>query len=117
MTKLTSRQRQLLQEDKCNLVDTIVIMEDKLEKFELAHRADLQTIGELMDELKSIKNEMELISESNDDKILKRGMNDIEKELDKAWEGNLTSENFVDKVTKIFTGDYYDKDKKSTSND
>jgi len=36
-------------------------------------------------------------------------MTDIEKQLDKAWEGEISSQNFVDTVTQIFTGDYYDK--------
>ena len=55
---------------------------------------------------------MLLISESIDNKVKNKAMQDIEKQLDEAWEGNITSENFVDTVSKIFTGEYYDKDKK-----
>jgi uncharacterized membrane protein YcgQ (UPF0703/DUF1980 family) len=107
--KLTDRQKELLQEDKYTLVDSIIILEHKLEK--------------AVEEIQFIKNEMLLISESKDNrekmanKVMNRAMQDIEKQLDKAWEGNITSENFVDTVTKIFTGDYYDKDKKQTSTD
>lgn len=103
MTRLTSRQKELLQEDKYNLVDTITILEHKLEK--------------AVEEIKFIKNEMLLISESIDNKVKNKAMQDIEKQLDEAWEGNITSENFVDTVSKIFTGEYYDKDKKQTSNE
>lgn len=103
MTRLTSRQKELLQEDKYNLVDTIVILEHKLEK--------------AVEEIQFIKNEMLLITESNDTKKVNRAMQDIEKQLDKAWEGNITSENFVETVTQIFTGDYYGKNKKQTSTD
>lgn len=103
MTRLTSRQKELLQEDKYNLVDTIVILEHKLKK--------------AVEEIQFIKNEMLLITESNDTKKVNRAMQDIEKQLDKAWEGNITSENFVETVTQIFTGDYYGKNKKQTSTD
>ena len=96
--RLTDRQKELLQEDKYSLVDSIIILEHKLEK--------------AVEEIQFVKNEMLLISESKDNKVMNRAMQDIEKQLDKAWEGNITSENFVDTVTKIFTGDYYDNDKK-----
>jgi len=96
--KLTDRQKELLQEDKYALVDSIIILEHKLEK--------------AVKEIQFIKNEMLLISESIDNKVKNKAMQDIEKQLDEAWEGNITSENFVDTVSKIFTGEYYDKDKK-----
>ena len=113
MTRLTTRQKELLQEDKYNLVDTIIILEHKLCK--------------AVEEIQFLKNEMLLCSESNirvqeelddkedDSKVANRAMKDIEEQLDKAWEGNISSENFVDTVTQIFTGDYYDKDKKQSS--
>ena len=56
--QLTDKQKELFQLDKYVLVDTIIILEDKTAKLELAHRADLQTVSELMDELKGSKNEM-----------------------------------------------------------
>mgnify|MGYP003123661178 FL=1 len=96
--RLTDRQKELLQEDKYALVDSIIILEHKLEK--------------AVKEIQFIKNEMLLISESIDNKVKNKAMQDIEKQLDEAWEGNITSENFVDTVSKIFTGEYYDKDKK-----
>jgi len=95
---LTKRQSELFQEDKHTLVDIITILEHKLKKAE--------------EDIRFTKNEMLLISESKDSKVVNRAMQDIEKQLDEAWEGNITSENFVDTVTKIFTGDYYDSDKK-----
>ena len=105
MTRLTSKQKKLFQEDKYVLVDTIIILEHKLAK--------------AAEELQFTKNEMLLCDEAhiraqeeldakkdkhNDVKIA-----DIEKQLDKAWEGEISSQNFVDTVTQIFTGDYYDK--------
>ena len=105
MTKLTSRQKELLQEDKYNLVDIIVLLEHKL--------------GKAVEEIQFLNNEMLLCQESNiktqeelddkeDSKQVNNAMKDIGKQLDKAWEGNITSENFVDTVTKIMrTGDYY----------
>ena len=95
MTRLTNRQKELLQEDKYNLVDTIVILEHQLEN--------------TIEEIRFLKNEMLLISESRNKKHNDVIIADIEKQLDQAWEGNISSQNFVDTVTKIFTGDYYDK--------
>lgn len=128
MTKviMTKRRKELMQEHKATLVDMVYLLEHKLEK--------------AVEEIQFIKNEMLLISESKDveiealeassdairnlkarekedNKTVNRAMQDIEKQIDKAWEGNITSESFVDTVTKIFTGEYYDKDKKQTSTD
>tara|TARA_R100001443_G_scaffold26566_3_gene39876 strand:- start:10357 stop:10686 length:330 start_codon:yes stop_codon:yes gene_type:complete len=104
MTRLTSRQKELFQEDKYVLVDTIIILEEKLRR--------------LNEELQFSKNELLLEGEAHikaqeeiDDKDVDYiAMKDIEKHLDKAWDGEITSQNFVDTVTKIFTGDYYAKD-------
>jgi|21_taG_2_1085346.scaffolds.fasta_scaffold00989_8 hypothetical protein len=115
MTKtiMTKRRKQLMQEHKATLVDMVYLLEHKL--------------GKAVEEVQFLNNEMLLCSESNikaqedlddkedDSKVANRAMKDIEKQLDKAWEGNITSENFVDTVTQIFTGDYYDKDKKQSS--
>ena len=158
MTRLTSRQKELLQEDKYNLVDTIVLLEHKLGKAveeiqflnnemllieeahikaqeELDSKKDMLMIAEK--ELDSKKEPPEITKEQNDkfhddlnDAITKSDkeklsfenpnhnkVEDIFKELDRAWEGEISSNNFVDTVTKIFTGDYYVKDKKQTSTD
>ena len=108
MTRLTSKQKKLFQEDKYVLVDTIIILENKLAK--------------AAEELQFTKNEMLLCDEAHikaqeeldANNLLKSARNDvkmtdIEKQLDKAWEGEISSQNFVDTVTQIFTGDYYDK--------
>ena len=93
--RLTTRQKELFHMDKHTLVDMITLLEHKLKK------AD--------EEIRFIKNEMLLISESSNKKHNDVIIADIEKQLDQAWEGNISSQNFVDTVTKIFTGDYYDK--------
>ena len=62
-----------------------------------------------IEEIRFLKNEMLLISESRNKKHNDVIIADIEKQLDQAWEGNISSQNFVDTVTKIFTGYYYDK--------
>jgi hypothetical protein len=56
--QLTDKQKELFQLDKYILVDNIIILEGKVAKLDLAHRADLQTISELMDEIKFSENEM-----------------------------------------------------------
>ena len=56
--QLTDKQKELFQLDKYVLVDTIIILENKVEKLELAHRADLQTGSKLMKEAKFSENEM-----------------------------------------------------------
>ena len=104
MTRLTSRQKQLFQENKYVLVDTIIILEEKIRK--------------LNEELQFSKNELLLEGEAHikaqeeidDNETVNNAMQDIEKHLDKVWDGEISSENFVDTVTKIFTGDYYAKD-------
>ena len=104
MTRLTSRQKQLFQENKYVLVDTIIILEEKIRK--------------LNEELQFSKNELLLEGEAHikaqeeidGNETVNNAMQDIEKHLDKAWDGEISSENFVDTVTKIFTGDYYAKD-------
>lgn len=104
MTRLTSRQKQLFQENKYVLVDTIIILEEKIRK--------------LNEELQFSKNELLLEGEAHikaqeeidGNEVVNNAMQDIEKHLDKAWDGEISSENFVDTVTKIFTGDYYAKD-------
>jgi uncharacterized membrane protein YcgQ (UPF0703/DUF1980 family) len=116
MIGLTDKQKQLFQEDKHVLVDTIIILESKLKKAE--------------EEIKFTKNELLLCNEAyittqqelddnEDTQTVNKTMQDIEKQLDKAWEGEITSRNFVDIVTQIMTGDYYsDKEsKKRVSND
>jgi len=110
MTRLTTRQKELLQEDKYNLVDTIVILEHKL--------------GKAVEEVQFLNNELLLCGEAHikaqeeldakEDKPNDVKMKDIEKCLDGAWEGEITSDNFVDTVTKIMTGDYYDKIKEQS---
>tara|TARA_Y100001938_G_C8052860_1_gene412808 strand:- start:826 stop:1260 length:435 start_codon:yes stop_codon:yes gene_type:complete len=144
MTRLTSRQKELLQEDKYNLVDTIVLLEHKLakavEEIQFLNN-EMLLIGEAhikaQEELDNKKEPPGITKEQNDkfhddlndaiaksdeEKLLFENPNhnkaeDIFKELDRAWEGEISSNNFVDTVTKIFTGDYYVKDKKQTSTD
>ena len=144
MTRLTSRQKELLQEDKYNLVDTIVLLEHKLakavEEIQFLNN-EMLLIGEAhikaQEELDNKKEPPGITKEQNDkfhddlnDAITKSDeeklsfenpnhnkVEDIFKELDRAWEGEISSNNFVDTVTKIFTGDYYVKDKKQTSTD
>ena len=109
MTRLTSKQKQLFQEDKHVLVDTIIILEEKIRK--------------LNEELQFSKNELLLEGEAHikaqeeidDNETVNNAMKDIEKHLDKAWDGEITSQNFVDTVTKIFTGDYYAEDSKKNT--
>lgn len=113
MTRLTTRQKELLQEDKYNLVDTIIILEHKLAK--AVEELQFTKNEMLLCDEAHIKAQQELDSKEDNGKEVNRAMKDIEKQLDKAWEGNITSENFVDTVTQIFTGDYYDKDKKQSS--
>ena len=101
--KLTERQRELFHKDKHTLVDIITVLEHKLAK--------------AVEDIKFIENEMLLIEEATKLRanVPSNGKHndvliaDIEKQLDEAWEGNISAQNFVDTVTKIFTGDYYDK--------
>ena len=109
MTRLTSRQKQLFQENKYVLVDTIIILEEKIRKL----NEELQfSKNELLLEGEATIKAQEEIDSKDVDYI---AMKDIEKHLDKAWEGEITSENFVETVTKIFTGDYYAKDSKKNT--
>lgn len=109
MTRLTSKQKQLFQQSKHVLVDTIIMLEQKIKK--------------LNEDLQFSKNELLLEGEAHikaqeeidDNEVVNNAMQDIEKHLDKAWEGEITSENFVETVTKIFTGDYYAKDSKKNT--
>ena len=117
--KLTERQRELFHQDKHTLVDMITILEHKLKKAEEDVKFTKNEM--LLNEegwRKSSETSQELSDKLENNKVVNRAMKDIEKHLDKAWEGNITSENFVETVTQIFTGDYYDKIReKSTSND
>ena len=116
MIKLTSRQKELFHMDKHTLVDMITLLEHKLKK---ASEEIKFTKNEILLEGEAhIKAQQEMVSIEENTRKLKRAMNDIEKCLDGAWEGNITADNFVETVTQIFTGDYYDKIReKSTSND
>ena len=121
MVKLTERQRALFQQSKSILVDTIILLESKLQRAEKEHQFLRNEM--LLCEESFIKTQEELDTKdieikAEDNKIVNRAMQDIEKQLDDTWEGNITSENFVEKVTQIMTGDYYDKIReKSTSNE
>ena len=121
MSRLTNRQKELFQQDKYVLVDTIIILEQKLEKavkeiqftknelflcgeayIEAQQELDGDSMPEKMTEEQSKQfhddlNEMivqadaEKLNKEHNDVLIK----DIEKQLDKAWEGEITSLNFV----------------------
>ena len=111
MTKkiMTKRRKELMQEHKATLVDMVYLLERKLAK--------------ALEDLQFSKNELLLEGEAHikaqeeidGNEMVNNAMQDIEKHLDKAWEGEITSENFVETVTKIFTGDYYAKDSKKNT--
>ncbi len=141
MTKLTDRQRELLQEDKCTLVDTIIVTEHKLEQaveeiqflnneMLLCQEANIAAQQELdgdkepetmtKEQNKKFREELNILIGEADKKRLKNisdteKMKDIEKCIDGAWEGEISADNFVERVTNIFTGDYYDKIQKQSS--
>tara|TARA_R100001594_G_scaffold19725_1_gene38389 strand:- start:3462 stop:3797 length:336 start_codon:yes stop_codon:yes gene_type:complete len=106
---LTDKQKQLFQEDKYVLVDTIIILENKLKKAQEELRF---TKNELLLEGEAHIKAQEELDDKEDTQTVNKAMQDIEKQLDKAWEGEISSENFVSTVTQIFTGDYYDKKSK-----
>ena len=141
MTRLTSKQKELFQESKHILVDTVIILEQKLEKTvkelqfaknELflcgeAHiKAQQEIDGDRKPETMTKEQSKDFHTKLNDmiveadSRVHKpisdnKKLEDIEKCLDGAWEGEISSKNFVDVVTKIFTGDYYDKIRKQSS--
>ena len=144
MTIMTKRRKQLMQEHKSNLVDMVYLLEHKLEKaveevqflkneMLLCQEANIAAQQELdgnkkpetmtKEQNKKFHDDLNDMIIKADEKKLKdisntKKMEDIEKCLDGAWEGEITSDNFVETVTQIFTGDYYDKIKeKSTSNE
>ena len=135
MSRLTSKQKVLFQREKHILVDMIIITEQKLEKVtkelqftknelflcgEANIKAQQEIDGDSMPEKMTKEQSQkfhddlnEMIAESDEEKLktytVYKKMGDIEDHLDKAWEGEISSKNFVDIVTKIFTGDHYDK--------
>ena len=128
---LTDKQKSLFQEDKYVLVDTIIILENKLKKAQEELRFtknELLLEGEAhikaqeeMDALEASSDTIRNLKarEKEENKTVNKAIQDIEKQLDKAWDGEISSENFVSTVTRIITGDYYsDKEsKKRVSND
>ena len=94
--QLTDKQKELFQLDKYVLVDTIIILEDKTAKLELAHRADLQTVSELMDELKGSKNEMLLNSEA-----LKAELETERSMREKLEKAHITAQEQIDVLNEI----------------
>ena len=103
MTKLTKRQRELLQEDKYNLVDLIVDLESIVIKAQ----------EELDDKRKPVnmsnKQQVNLVDALNKSigldglaAKLEKKLNEIEFHLDTVWSGEMNETQFVREVTKIF---------------
>ena len=103
MSKLTKRQRQLLQEDKYNLVDLIIELENVVIKAQ----------EELDNKRKPVnmsnKQQVNLVDALNKSigldgqtAKLENKLNEIEFHLDTVWAGEMTETQFVREVTKMF---------------
>ena len=103
MSKLTKRQRQLLQEDKYNLVDLIIELEDVVIK------AQQELDNKRKPVSMSNKQQVNLVDALNKSigldgqtAKLENKLNEIEFHLDTVWAGEMTETQFVREVTKMF---------------
>ena len=104
MTKLTSRQRELLQEDKYNLVDLIIHLESTNIK------AQQELDGKRKPVSMSNKRQVNLVDALNKSigldgqtAKLENKLKEIEFHLDLCWAGEMTEIQFLREVTKIYT--------------
>ena len=103
MSKLTKRQRQLLQEDKYNLVDLIIELEDVVIKAQQELDNKRKPVN------MSNKQQVNLVDALNKSigldgqtAKLENKLNEIEFHLDTVWAGEMTETQFVREVTKMF---------------
>ena len=103
MSKLTKRQRQLLQEDKYNLVDLII----ELESVVIKAQEELDNKRKPVN--MSNKQQVNLVDALNKSigldgqtAKLENKLNEIEFHLDTVWAGEMTETQFVREVTKMF---------------